>query len=472
MFKAWDRLKSKKVTVVGDVMLDQYWSGSVDRISPEAPIPVVKIAQETMHLGGAGNVSVNLVALGVKADLYGTIGPDRAGNLIQELLSTHAIQSGLQIKNGVTTTHKLRVLGMSQQLLRLDFEEDSVSLKDELTIDCQQIDLTATDVLVLSDYAKGVLADPRSLIEAAKAKNIPILVDTKAIDLDDYRGITLLKPNRREFELLVGHCSSSAVIESKARDLMDEYDIENILVTLGKDGMLFIPKNGKSEYFHPKARDVFDVTGAGDTVIATVAATIAGGASWSQAVELANIAAGIVVERLGASAITAQELKEHQLPSASTNTICSLPELLKQIKAAKQSGEKIVMTNGCFDVLHAGHVQYLHQARKLGDRLIVAVNTDESVRGLKGNSRPINPLSDRLEVLAALSSVDWVISFSEETPENLIKQVLPDVLVKGGDYTVESIAGHEVVLENGGEVKVLPLRPHCSSTRIIEALSN
>jgi D-beta-D-heptose 7-phosphate kinase/D-beta-D-heptose 1-phosphate adenosyltransferase len=470
MFNEWDTLKTKRVTVVGDVMLDQYWSGSVDRISPEAPIPVVKVSSEKSQLGGAGNVALNLVKLGVQADLHGVIGQDIAASKIKRLLSDHTIQSGLQERAHVTTTHKLRVLGMSQQLIRLDFEEDTLSGKDELSVDEWDIDLSETDVLVLSDYIKGSLADPRGLIQAARDKNIPILADTKVQDLEDYRGITLLKPNRREFELLVGHCSDHQSIEDKARDLMQQYDIASMLVTLGKDGMLLVPQQGEIEYFHPKARDVFDVTGAGDTVIATLAATLAGGASWSQAVELANVAAGIVVEKLGASAITAQELRAQQLPSGVADTVCTLPKLVQHVKSAQKNGEKIVMTNGCFDVLHAGHVQYLHQARALGDRLIVAVNSDESVRQLKGETRPVNQLSDRMEVLAALSSVDWVIPFSEETPKQLIEHILPDVLVKGGDYQVEQIAGHQAVLANEGKVQVLPIRQGCSSSQIIAKL--
>lgn len=468
MFNAWDRLKNKKVTVVGDVMLDQYWSGNVDRISPEAPIPVVKIASENSQLGGAGNVAVNLAELGVLTDLCATIGKDPAGETVSKLLSAHPIKSNLQVKEKATTTHKLRILGMSQQLIRLDFEEDAHISVDVLAVNCKEIDLSATDVLILSDYKKGSLANPQDLIQAAKEKNIPILVDTKAQDISQFRGITLLKPNRKEFELLVGHCSNKQVIESRARGLMQQHDIANILVTLGKDGMLFIPSAGEAEYFHPKARDVYDVTGAGDTVIATVAATIAGSATWSQAVELASIAAGIVIEKLGAAAITAAELKAHQVPAP--NALFSKDELLTQVVAAKKKGERIIMTNGCFDILHAGHVQYLQQAKALGDRLIVAVNSDESVRALKGDSRPINALPERLEVIAALRSVDWVVSFSEETPKALVEKIMPDILVKGGDYQVEEIAGSAAVLARGGEVKILPLRAGCSSTRIIEAM--
>jgi D-beta-D-heptose 7-phosphate kinase/D-beta-D-heptose 1-phosphate adenosyltransferase len=466
MFTQWDKLKEKKVTVVGDVMLDQYWSGSVDRISPEAPIPVVKITSENSQLGGAGNVSVNLAELGVRTELHAVVGKDAGGETIARLLSAYPIQSGLQIKKTAVTTHKLRVLSMSQQLIRLDFETDHLAGEQELALDWKKIDLSTTDVLVLSDYMKGSLVDPQPLIQAAKAKNIPILVDTKTKSLHSYRGITLLKPNRREFESLVGRCSNERIMEERARELMEKYEIENILVTLGKDGMLLIPTGGEVEYFHPKARDVFDVTGAGDTVIATVAATVAGGATWSQAAELASIAAGIVIQKLGAAAITFAELKALQLP----NTVCKQDQLLTRVEAAQKNGEKVVMTNGCFDVLHAGHVQYLQQAKALGNRLIVAINSDESVRALKGDTRPINPLSDRIAVISGLASVDWVVSFSQETPQALIEKIKPDILVKGGDYQVEEIAGSAAVLANGGEVIILPLRAGCSSSRIIEAM--
>jgi D-beta-D-heptose 7-phosphate kinase/D-beta-D-heptose 1-phosphate adenosyltransferase len=466
MFTQWDELKNKKVTVVGDVMLDQYWSGTVDRISPEAPIPVVKITSENSQLGGAGNVTVNLAKLGVMTELYAMVGEDKAGEVVAKLLSTYPIQSQLHVKSTVVTTHKLRVLSMSQQLIRLDFETEQTAGEQEFPIDWKKMDLSSTDVLVLSDYMKGSLGDPQPWIQAAKARKIPILVDTKAKDLTKYRGISLLKPNRREFELWVGRCSNQQMIEKRARELMQQYAIENMLVTLGKEGMLLIPAGGDAVYFHAKARDVFDVTGAGDTVIATVAAIVAAGATLREAVELASIAAGMVVQKLGAAAITATELKALQLQS----TVYTQEQLQIQVESAKKNGEKIVMTNGCFDVLHAGHVQYLQQAKALGNRLIVAVNSDESVRLLKGDSRPINSLADRMAVIAALASVDWVVSFSQETPQALIEQIKPDVLVKGGDYQVEEIAGSGVVLANGGEVIIVPLRAGCSSTRIIEAL--
>jgi D-beta-D-heptose 7-phosphate kinase / D-beta-D-heptose 1-phosphate adenosyltransferase len=469
MFNAWGILKSKKVTVVGDVMLVQYWSGGVDRISPEAPVPVVKVSSENSQLGGAGNVAVNLAELGLVTELHAVIGSDSAGETVSRLVSSHSIASGLQAKTGATTTHKLRVLGMSQQLIRLDFEEDKVTASNTIAVDPSQVDLSTTDVLLLSDYIKGSLADPQPLIQAAKARRIPILVDTKVQDLELYRGITLLKPNRREFELLVGCCSDHQEIEDKARVLMQQYDIENVLVTLGKEGMLLVSSAGPTEYFTPKARDVFDVTGAGDTVIATVAAVLAVGGSWCDAVELANRAAGIVVGKLGTAAITAAELHAAQLQEGTQNIVCTPEELMSQVAAAKINGERVVMTNGCFDILHAGHVQYLQQAKALGDRLVIAVNSDDSVKRLKGDSRPVNALSDREEVLAALRAVDWVVSFSEDTPQALIEKIMPDVLVKGGDYKVEEIAGSAAVLAHGGEVKILPLRPGCSSTRIIES---
>ena len=464
MFCDWNSLKDRKVTVVGDVMLDQSWSGSVDRVSPEAPVPVVKVANEQVQLGGAGNVALNLTKLGVKAQLHAVVGDDAAGDSLQQLLLSDGIAAGLQVKPGVSTTQKLRVLSMSQQLIRLDFEEQTSA------IDVDQIDLTGSDVLLLSDYRKGALADPQPLIQQAKALDIPVLVDSKIQDLACYRGVTLFKPNRKEFELLVGECVDQVGMQQKAQQLMQQYDIQHFLITLGKDGMLLVSADGAMQYRESLARDVFDVTGAGDTVIATFAAAIAAGASWVGAMDLSNRAASIVVGKVGTASVTTDELAATELLDDVMSSVCDKNELEQRVRRAQQQGKKVVMTNGCFDVLHAGHVQYLKQARELGDYLVVAVNTDDSIRRLKGESRPINELEDRLEVLAALHAVDWLVPFAEETPESLIDFVKPDVLVKGDDYKIEDIAGSQSVLANGGEVKTLPLKPGRSSSRIIDSL--
>lgn len=464
MFSNWNSLQNQKVIVVGDVMLDQTWSGSVDRISPEAPVPVVKIDNDQVQLGGAGNVAVNLTKLGVQAQLHAVVGDDLAGQSLQNLLASYDIISGLQVRPEVTTTQKLRVLSMSQQLIRLDFEEQTSA------VDAEQIDLTGCAVLVLSDYMKGALADPQPLIQSAKKQNIPVLADSKIQDIVSYRGVTLFKPNRKEFELLVGQCADLTEMQQKAQDLMRQHDIQYFLITLGKDGMLLVSANGATQYSESRARDVFDVTGAGDTVIATFAAALAAGADWFEAMDLSNRAAGIVVGKLGTASVSTDELAATVLLDDVLSAICDKESLRERVRQAQRQGKKVVMTNGCFDVLHAGHVQYLKQARELGDYLVVAVNTDDSIRRLKGENRPINELEDRLEVLASLHAVDWLVPFAEDTPESLIEWVKPDVLVKGADYQIEDIAGAAFVLANGGEVKTLPLKPGRSSSRIIKSL--
>ena len=458
------------VVVAGDVMLDEYWFGATRRISPEAPVPVVHVGQDEARPGGAANVAVNLAALGVRTELTGVVGADTAADTLRRLLTHSGVVPRFIVDPTRPTIAKLRVLARGQQLIRLDREEPAVSapsLAGELAAL-----LPTASALVLSDYAKGALNDVAALIALARDVDVPVLIDPKGTDFAKYRGAAILTPNQSEFEAVVGACASDAELVVRAHELIATLALDALLVTRSERGMLLV-EAGESEPFHLStvAREVYDVTGAGDTVIATLAAALAAGCNRREAATLANLAAGLVVRKIGVAAVTPAEMRDalHQRGTGGRG-VQSLESLATLRAAAASAGQRVVMTNGCFDILHAGHVAYLEEAKSLGDRLIVAVNDDASVGRLKGADRPVNPLEDRLAVLAGLAAVDWVVPFSADTPAALIEQLSPDVLVKGGDYRVEEIAGGAHVLANGGEVRVLGFRPGRSSTRIIDAI--
>ena len=461
-----------RVLVAGDVMLDRYWSGSSSRISPEAPVPVVNIQDCVDRAGGAANVALNIASLGASATLAGLVGDDDAANTLSDLLNEKGIKQLFSYHENYKTITKLRVMSRHQQLIRLDFEDNTAILDTDDLCDAVIKNICNYDVLVLSDYNKGSLNQSQKLISAARKANVTVLVDPKGHDFEKYRGASLLTPNLSEFESIVGVCSDDDDLDNKADQLRQQLDLDAFLVTRSERGMTLLQNNQASITFPTKAREVYDVTGAGDTVIGVLAASLAAGADMESAALLSNIAAGIVVGRLGAACVNSDELKRATSDSFQMDyhqKIVSLEELKREVSFSRDSGQRVVMTNGCFDILHAGHVQYLSEAVARGDRLIVAVNDDESVKRLKGSERPINSLHQRMEVLAALGSVDWVISFSEDTPENLICNVLPDLLVKGGDYRPEEIAGSDCVIKNGGGVEVLSLRDGCSTSNIIQS---
>ena len=461
------------VLVVGDIMLDRYWYGATNRISPEAPVPVVKINALEERPGGAANVAMNVTSLGGEAKLIGLTGIDEPAKILTEQLQQQHVVCDFVALNSHPTITKLRVLSRNQQLIRLDFEEpfcdvDSIPLLQRI-----ENALPQAKVMVLSDYAKGVLSSVEAIIKMAQQANVPVLIDPKGTDFTRYRGATLLTPNMSEFEAVVGPCHSEEDIEVKGHQLIRDYDIKALLVTRSEKGMTLLQIGQPTYHLPTQAKEVFDVTGAGDTVIATLAASLAAGYTLEDSCFLANASAGVVVGKLGTSTVTQVEL-EDAIRARTDNGfgVMSEEDLLKQVANARQRGEKIVMTNGCFDILHAGHVSYLANARKLGDRLIVAVNSDQSVKQLKGQSRPINPLMQRMIVLGALDSVDWVVPFEEQTPQRLIARILPDVLVKGGDYKPDQIAGSKEVIAAGGEVRVLNFEDGCSTTNIINSIKN
>lgn len=452
-------------------MLDRYWFGATDRISPEAPVPVIHINQNEERPGGSGNVALNIRALQAQVKLVGVVGDDEAADTLEKKLQAAGVNCLLHREANKPTIIKLRVLSQNQQLLRIDFEESfshsqATSLSQEALSGLDNI-----DVVIISDYGKGSLKNCQDFILVARERQLPVLVDPKGDDFSIYRGATLITPNYKEFERIVGCCANESELVQKGLQLLQQYQLEALLVTRGSEGMTLLRQGEVELHLPAQSREVYDITGAGDTVIAMIATALAAGADLTMAVALANRAAGIVVAKLGAATVSVPELKRSLVKDADIDTgIMTEQQLLFAVEGARIHSQRIVMTNGCFDILHAGHVAYLERAKALGDRLIVAVNDDASVAELKGPNRPINSLDKRMSVLAGLSAVDWVVSFSEATPERLIGTLLPDYLVKGGDYHVEEIAGHQHVIANGGKVMVLNFEEDCSTTAMIEKI--
>lgn len=460
---------SSRVLVVGDVMLDRYWHGSTSRISPEAPVPVVSINDEEARVGGAGNVALNSAVLGAKSYLLGLAGPDVAADQIERMLEERGVSCTLQRVEGSKTVTKLRILSRHQQLIRLDFEDHFPRWDFDALLRVFNGLLASVDVVILSDYAKGVLRHSADLVKAARLAGKKVVIDPKGTDFDRYRGATIITPNLQEFEAVVGRCQGDAEIVAKAERLREQLELEAVLVTRSEKGMTLVASGYEPLHLHTRAHEVYDVTGAGDTVVATLGAAIGAGVPLPEAVALANLAAGIVVGKLGTATVSIAELMS-ALKSEGRSTpsgYCDEDELVLMIQGAKAKGERVVMTNGCFDMLHPGHVDYLERARALGDRLVVAINDDDSVRRLKGSSRPVNPLATRARMLLALSCVDWVVPFTEDTPERLYCRALPDILVKGGDYSEDAVAGGECVKAAGGQVRILDLLQGHSTTDLI-----
>ena len=459
-----------RVLVIGDVMLDRYMSGDTSRISPEAPVPVVRIRRTEERVGGAGNVALNIRSLGGAATLLGIVGADPEAEVLKNLLVQSGVTCEFSVAPKKATLTKLRILSRHQQLIRLDFEDEFHGECRETLNASFNVAIKNATVVILSDYGKGTLQEVQKFIQMCKEKNLIVLVDPKA-DFEYYRGATIITPNLKEFEAVVGPCRDEAEIVSKAQTALNQYDLQGLLVTRGSEGMSLIRRGEVPVHLPAKALDVFDVTGAGDTVIATFATCLATGQDPVMAMRIANLAAGIVVSKVGTATASETELQQALNQEKSyLKGLVTEDELLRLVNMARSYGEKIVMTNGCFDILHPGHVAYLEQAKALGHKLIVAVNDDASVKRLKGTERPINKVTDRMKVLSGLESVDWVVPFTEDTPARIIAKILPDVLVKGGDWTVAQIAGADAVLAHGGEVRTLTFVDGHSTTKIIERI--
>lgn len=463
--------ENAKVLVVGDLMLDRYWHGPTERISPEAPVPVVHVSKIEERPGGAGNVALNIAVLGAQSTVLGLTGDDDAANALEKNLQSAGVNTSfIRLKDNATVT-KLRIMSRHQQLIRLDFEDGFVG-QDLSAMETEFSKLLDThDVVVCSDYGKGCLRNVQTLIALCKEKNIPVLVDPKGSDFEKYAGASLITPNLSEFEVVAGECADEKVLADKAEQLCKQYRLDALLVTRSEHGMTLVDTKTETSHMPTRAREVYDVTGAGDTVISTLAASLAAGETLQSSTALANLAAGLVVAKSGTASVTVDELRQANREYFSVERgVLDEQTLLNAVKACREHGEKIVMTNGCFDILHAGHVTYLQQARELGDRLIVAVNVDETVRRLKGEDRPVNKVDFRMRMLAALESVDWVLPFTEDEPTRLICDLQPDILVKGGDNDPDEIPGGDCVREAGGEVKVLSYVDGVSTTEIIGSI--
>ncbi len=458
-------INSCQIAVVGDVMIDAYIWGSCNRISPEAPVAVVNNKEQTYTLGGAGNVVRNLEALGAKVVLFSVIGDDKNGKILEDNLNTKSFL----IKDSTrVTTKKTRIMASKQQVLRID-EEITTPIKSDIANKLfKEIEknIESFDAILISDYAKGVVTKElcSNLINLAKAKNIPILIDPKGEDYSKYKGATLLTPNKKEASIATNlELDSKESIYKATKYLKRSLNLEYGLITLSEDGIAILDK--EFEIIPTQSREVYDVTGAGDTVLAALGVAIANKVDIKSACKFANAAAAVVVAKVGSATATIEEIKSFSKDNSFDieDKIISWQEAKKIVKNKKDSGKKVVFTNGCFDILHRGHAFYLKEAKKLGDILIVGLNSDESVKRLKGKSRPINSQDDRAYLLSALESVDYVVIFNEDTPYNLIKEISPNILVKGADYKGKEVVGSDLV----DEVKLIEFVEGKSTTNIV-----
>jgi D-beta-D-heptose 7-phosphate kinase / D-beta-D-heptose 1-phosphate adenosyltransferase len=451
------------VLIVGDLILDHYLWGSVERTTPEAPVPIVRHERDSWTLGGAANVAHNVAALGGRPRLVGVIGKDTDG----ELLKSHLREAGIAVAHVVTdparpTTVKTRIMSMGQQVLRMD-REDTAPLSSPVVrkvIASVRALIPKSRIVILSDYGKGALSDEvvTAIRDMAHHAGIAVLVDPKGRNYEKYRGVDLLTPNQKEASLASGISITSVVdLEQAARAIIRQCHLNALVVTRGAEGIAVMRTRRPAFQAPAKAREVFDVTGAGDTTIATLGLGLAAGLSLEDAAILANHAGGIVVGKLGVATVSPAELKAALDGGASPNKIRTLDELRILVANQQTRGRKVALTNGCFDLLHPGHIRFLHEARRQGDLLVIALNTDRSVRALKGQGRPILPQDERAAILSALESVDYVVLFDELTPDNLLRELRPDVLVKGRNIAENEIVGRDIVESYGGRVCRLPI---------------
>ncbi len=436
-------MKKPNILVIGDLMVDHYLKGRVDRISPEAPIQVVDVKEEELLMGGAGNVINNLLSLGAKVGVCSVIGNDEGGEFLKERLGQKGVvKEGWVVKKDRKTSHKTRVLASNQQIVRIDKEDkEDIDKESEDTILLRaKIVLPFYDAVILSDYGKGVLTKTltQSIISLAKEHNKPVLVDPKGSDYSKYKGATLLTPNKKEaIEATSIMIEDSDSLKQALTKLKDELDLDYSVITLSEDGIALLDK--EFETIPTVAKDVFDVTGAGDTVISAIAIALVEGKNIKEAIEFANKAAAVAVSHVGCYAVKKEDVQNLD----ENKKIVSLEKLLEILPRDK----KIVFTNGCFDILHSGHVKYLKKAKSFGDILVLGLNSDESIKRLKGETRPINQFEDRAEVLSSLEAIDYVVGFGEDTPYELIKAIKPDILVKGADYEGKEVVGSDIAKE-------------------------
>mgnify|MGYP001047061696 CR=1 FL=1 len=472
------RAREVRALVIGDLMLDEYLWGRAERISPEAPVQVVDVVREDIRLGGAGNVVNNLVALGCKVSVCSVIGADDNGTSLCHAFSGMGVDTTAVFEDPSRRTgKKTRVLAAHQQIVRIDREsnEDIDPGYEEMILEYLQRDGGDFQVLVVSDYLKGVLTQPvlKGIIEAGCRLGIPVVVDPKGNDYSKYRGATVITPNRREAEQAsrIAICDESSLNAAASR-LLADLQLNSILITRSEAGMSLFHASGETLHIPTVAREVFDVTGAGDTVLAVLSLGLATGLPIEDAARLSNVAAGIVVGKLGTSTVTPQEIvtevcHDHR---DSDSKIKNLDVLAGIVAAEKGRGRKIVFTNGCFDLLHVGHVKYLQKARAFGDLLVLGLNSDDSIRRLKGEKRPLIAEEERAHILAALDCIEYVVIFEEDTPLGLITALKPDVLVKGGDYTLDGVVGRDLVESYGGRVELVSFVDGRSTSNIIDKI--
>lgn len=469
-------LANLRALVVGDLMLDEYLWGKTDRISPEAPVQVVDIARADLRLGGAGNVVHNLVALGCRVEVASVIGMDDDGRRLQAMLGAVGIDgAGLLLDPRRTTGRKTRILASNQQMLRFDRESREPIGADFETrlVDFIRDRAPELQVILVSDYLKGVLTDGllQAIIAIGREGGIPVVIDPKGDDYRKYRGATILTPNRKEAQTASGiGIQDEESLRVAGRKLRADLDLEALVLTRSEEGMTLFFRDGREEHLPTQAREVYDVTGAGDTVLSFLAAGLGCGFSLAEAAQLSNLAAGIVVGKVGTSTVSAEELLDAAayLHHDTDRKIRSRESLARLLEGERQRGRQIVFTNGCFDLLHVGHVKYLQKARKLGDLLVLGLNSDASVRRLKGPKRPLIGEDERAHILAALNCIDYVVLFDEDTPSDLIALLRPHILVKGGDYTADGVVGKELVESWGGRVELINFVDGKSTTNIIE----
>ncbi len=459
-------LKGVHVVVFGDLMLDRYWRGEARRISPEAPVPIVEVQAVEDRPGGAGNIALNLVSLGARCTLLGCVGRDAEGRSLRQVLEAAGVRCDLVEVDDWATVVKVRIISQ-QQLLRSDFESPTPAAAAEALAAKLPRHLADATALVIGDYDKGAVTHPAGLIETAKAAGTLVVVDPKFKPFSAYAGADLLKPNKAEFTAAAGDCADVNALGAAAQSFCESLHIGAVVVTAGADGMTVVVAD-QIRHLPAHPIEVFDVTGAGDTAAAALAVAASLGWPVLDCARLANLAASLVVAKSGTAAVTGPELSYAAAKEADDGAALTEDQLLLLVAGARQSGRRIVFTNGCFDILHAGHVAYLEQARRLGDHLIVAVNDDASVARLKGSPRPVNALARRMRVLAGMKAVDWVVSFADDTPKRLLELVRPDVLAKGGDYRREEVVGTDIVTAYGGAVEVLGLVEDCSTTAILQ----